>query len=97
MARIDRSSAFQADVDEIWLCIARRHNVAADRVLAGIDAIVRLAADFPKIGTPVPHLGIGLRRLTSGPFLIFYRVDGDTLNLLPVLDGRRRITPLQFH
>ena len=96
MTSLVRSAQFDIDLYDIWHQIARRHRPTADSVIEKIEEVIELAVAFPGMGTPVPHLGIGLRRLTSGPFLIFYRVDGDTLNLLRVLDGRRRITSGQF-
>ncbi len=40
-----------------------------------------------------PELGAGRRVLNHHPYLIFYRVDGNTAFILRVLHGARRITP----
>ena len=96
MTNLVRSAQFDADLYDIWQQIARRHVPTADRVTEEIEAVIELATGFPGMGTPVPHLAPNLRRLRSGPYLIYYRLEANELWLIRVLNGRRKITSSQF-
>ncbi|MFM9941808.1 MAG: type II toxin-antitoxin system RelE/ParE family toxin [Hyphomicrobiaceae bacterium] len=96
VARLVKSPQFDADVEAIWLSIAERHVATADRVIERIEAVIERASHYPLMGTPVPHLAPNLRRLRSGPYLIYCRYTGGELQLVRALHGRRQITPEQF-
>ena len=47
---------------------------------------------FPRSGAPRPRLGRGVRLAVVRPYLIFYRANDVEVQIVRVVDGRRRIT-----
>lgn len=67
------------------LVVAERYDHDIRRQITGLS-------EFPEMGTPRPGLGKRVRMLVERPYLIFYTFDGETAEVLRILDGRRRIT-----
>ena len=42
------------------------------------------------------ELGVGRRAVLIGPYIAFYRIDGDTVLILRILHNARNITPKLF-
>ncbi len=63
---------------------------AAEAVRNRIEGVIAGLAQFPLQGTPTDDPDI--RRLVASPFpyLIYYRVKGDTVIILHIRHGRRR-------
>lgn len=96
MTRIFKSPYYQGDIESIWSFIAQTSPDAADRVIEGIEETLGVLADFPKIGTPCPHLAPNLRRCQWRDFLIYYRCASSDVEIVRVLHGRRKIEQQQF-
>ena len=64
--------------------------VADDRVRA-IGEVCRMLEEHPLAGRARDELGLGLRSALASPYVLFYRVDGDAIQLVRILDGRRDI------
>jgi len=83
------------DLVEIWLTIAQNDPGVADRILAELEAKCSLLRRHPYLGRRRNELLPGLRSFPRRPFVIFYRVpDTSTVEIIPVLDGRRDLPPL---
>jgi toxin ParE1/3/4 len=93
---IIKSPQYEADLAVIWGHIAVDSEVAADRVIAAIEDTIELLQSFPGIGAPCPHLAPGLRRTMWRRYLIYYRVRGQSVELVRVLHGSRDITERMF-
>ena len=63
-----------------------------DRLIKRFD---RLTV-FPNRGRLRPEFGEGVRSLPAQPSVIFYRVVGDVVQILRVLDGRRDLQVVFF-
>lgn len=50
--------------------------------------------DQPFLGRPRPELADGLRSLTEGSYLIFYRVARNRIEIVRCVHGARRLRPL---
>ena len=64
---------------------------AADRVFDRIEARITLLKDFPESGVAKPDLAPDARMLVERPYLIFYRIRPDFVQVIRVLHGARDI------
>ena len=96
MTTIIKSPQYERDVTAIWDQIALHSPDAADRVVMAIETTIELLLQFPRIGTPCPHLAPGLRRMMWRDYLIYYRLRRDAVEVVRALHGRRDITPASF-
>jgi toxin ParE1/3/4 len=58
------------------------------------EATIERLVHFPESGAPRPALGPGIRIAVVSPYILIHRYvgDDDTLTLLRVMHGRRKIT-----
>lgn len=63
--------------------------VQADAYTDRIDAAIRALAENPTKAPVADHVGPGLRRLVSGSHAVFYRINGQTIELIRVLHASR--------
>jgi toxin ParE1/3/4 len=73
------------DVDEIWLYIARRDPDAATRLVERLMSSVARLADYPESGPARPEIGVGARSVTVGNYLVLYRVERESVDIVRVL------------
>jgi toxin ParE1/3/4 len=85
------SDKARSDLLEFYAYLAARNPSAARAAVTAINSKFSNIAQFPFIGRERSSLGTGLRSLVSGTQVIFYRVDGDQVVIVRVLDGRRDI------
>lgn len=87
---IKRQPLVAVDIEQIWLSIALDNFPAAERWLDQLhDAFDRLA-EFPELGPARPEFSEGLRSWPlGGAYVIFYRVEPDTIDIVRVLHGAR--------
>ena len=78
------------DLVEIADYVHERSPRAAERVCARIEGLISGLATFPHQGSPTDEPGIRRLVTTPFPYLIFYRVKGDTAVILQIRHGRRR-------
>ena len=62
-----------------------------------IRAFYRLLLDHPEIGAPRPLLGRNIRIGVVRPYLIIYRSAGDTITVLRIVHGRRKLAGAMLH
>ena len=84
-----RSSRARADILDIWSYIAERNPAAADRVLDAIERIFGAIAAHPLIGRARPELAEGIRSFVVMSWVVFYRVENDFVDIIPVVHGAR--------
>lgn len=99
-ARVSWHRAAVRDLAETYGHIGADSPLAAERFVDAVEAAVRLLLENPRAGR-LRMLGVGrtegirswaLRELPS--YLVFYRVDGDTLGVLRLLHGARDLPSL---
>ena len=71
----------------IWDFISRENPSAAERVLARIGERIDSLSRFPERGKPMTHIATGARCLIESRYLIFYRILGDTVEVVRVVHG----------
>jgi toxin ParE1/3/4 len=89
------SSDADSDLLEIWGYLARyASQVVADRTTRGIrrscDRLIRL----PLLGRPRGGVLPGIRSLLVNPYVVFYRLHNNEVEIVRVLHGRRDIDTL---
>ena len=75
--KLSYARSAQADLDEIWDYLESRNPVAALRLLAEINGMFELIANFPKIGRERPELEGVPRVFPVRRYLIVYDVVED--------------------
>ena len=97
MLRIRFTNSAEADLLELWLNIAEENLVAADESLDLIQATVSLLGTQSEMGRTRPELADGLRSFpTRTPYIIFYVLDEDELQVVRVLHHARDIDAEYF-
>jgi toxin ParE1/3/4 len=92
--RIRLAPQARADLDAIWLYIARESNSSdtATRIVASITDKFGLLARFPFVGKSLaPDLRPNVRTLPVQRYLIFYSVRSEELRILRVIHASRDV------
>lgn len=89
--KIIRSKRAEDDLLDLWLRIAERDVDAAERLFDRVAAAERRLIDYPELGKRREELGPRVRVLALGIDLLLYRYSEETVRILRVVDGRRRI------
>ena len=81
--------AARIDLAEIWLGSAERWGMdQADAYIRAIESRLQHACDFPE-SYPLYEGSRGpFRKATSGSHVMFYRVDGDVIDVVRILHSR---------
>ncbi|MBW2400317.1 MAG: type II toxin-antitoxin system RelE/ParE family toxin, partial [Deltaproteobacteria bacterium] len=86
------------DLEEIVAVIALDSPINAERVLERIASRASTLESTPERGRVVPelaHLGMRTQReLVVKPYRLIYRMEGDTVTVLALFDGRRDLEDL---
>jgi toxin ParE1/3/4 len=90
MGRYFLSSFAEADTLSIWKYIAQDNMNAADRMIDRLTAAFERIAMYPETGERYEHPKGELRIVTESPYLIFYKIAGDEIDIVRVLHGARR-------
>ena len=72
---------------------------SAMNTIEKIMSRVRMLADFPEMGAPLSgiiHLEVPYRFLVCGNYNVFYKVDGEDVQVIRVLYGRRNFMQILF-
>ena len=89
MPQVFFTRAARDDLIDIWTHIAADDPAAADRVLDQLDEAASHLADNPQMGPARDDIRPGLRYLVSGSYLLLYRIDGDGIEIVRAVHGRR--------
>ena len=79
----------QNDLRELWLKVASENESAADRAIDRIEKSCEHLLEFPHSGRACPDIRAGARMLVVRPWLLPYLIEGQTIHVLRVVDGRR--------
>ena len=91
MMRVTFTEAADADLDDVWLYVARDSITAADRLTDRLIEVAKPLRDFPDMGGARDELSPGLRAVRVGPYLMFYRRRVDGVTIERILHGSRDI------
>jgi toxin ParE1/3/4 len=90
MGRYFLSSRADADMLMVWEYIAQDSINTADRMIDQFTEAFERIAQFPESGERYEYPKGELRRVVVSPYLIFYRVTGDEVQVLRVLHSARK-------
>jgi len=80
------------DMIEIGDYISRNNPTAAKKIILKLDTGMSRLLEVPFLGPAADaHLPAGLRKLSIPPYIIFYRVLSEYLQVVRVLHGSREI------
>jgi toxin ParE1/3/4 len=89
MADVLRSPRAEADLDAILVYPQRTNPAAAERYATDFYDKGQALARFPEMGRLRPEIATNLRSTLVWPYIIFYRVEGDVVQIIRILHGRR--------
>ncbi|MFI4981391.1 MAG: type II toxin-antitoxin system RelE/ParE family toxin [Nevskiales bacterium] len=86
----------ERDLDDIAYAIARASGslAIAERLIDSIAARFHLLAEHPRVGRARDDLFAGARSFPVGNYIIVYGIDGEDVQILRIIHGRRNITAL---
>lgn len=81
------------DLDDVWSYVAQQSGSIdiADRLLNQIEESILRVGRLPGIGRPRPELGTGLRSVSVGSYLLFYRQRNGKAEIVRVVHGNRNL------
>jgi toxin ParE1/3/4 len=72
----------------------------AQRIYSKINSRIKKLKDMPGMGKPVQILkDIGIndyRQIIQDHWIIYYKVEGQTVNIISVIDGRRNLEEILY-
>src|SRR5947209_16296030 len=80
----------QADLDDIYTYVSNNNPFAAERIKRQIKIDAALLGDLPFISRKSDYPDIRVRKVRHYPYLIFYSVEADEVQILHVCHGARR-------
>jgi toxin ParE1/3/4 len=86
----------EADLYHVWYFIAIENSSPdnTERLINKLDAIFRLIAKNPKIGTDKSEYLKGIRQYVFENYLVFYQFDDGVIEIVRVIQGNRNIPDL---
>jgi toxin ParE1/3/4 len=83
------------DLIQIWGYLSREVSErVADRQLREIDTACAMRKAWPYSGRRRDELLAGMRSVLVHPYVMFYRIQGDAIEVVRVLHGRRDIASI---
>jgi toxin ParE1/3/4 len=80
----------KADLDEIWLYVARKASLKmADRLVDSITDSFPILANVPELGRKRPEIGQGVRCFAVRRYLVYYRDSRDGIVISRVIHRMR--------
>ena len=89
MTTVRRSPQAEVDLETILNGLNRKDPAVAERYAVEFERKGHTLAQFPEIGRSRPEIAENLRSTLLQPYVIFYRLDGDVVQILRILDGRQ--------
>ena len=96
MGRVRFSLRARVDLLDLWSHVAERDPSQADDILDRIEAGCRILQDHPRFGRARPDVGEGARMLVIGRWLALYRIMGNDVQIVRVVDGARDLKQLEW-
>jgi toxin ParE1/3/4 len=95
VARVIRAKPVSRDLDRIFSDVCGNNGVeVASAQLNRIESVFHRLGAFPGLGRDWSDLRPGLRTLSEKPWQVLYRLNGEDVVILRVLDGRMNIAAI---
>jgi toxin ParE1/3/4 len=92
MLPVLRTGRAEADLEEILQYLSEYSTGAAEKLARNIDQRCRVLSANPLMGRAREELGSGIRSLVVDKYLLFYRIRDDSIRILRILYGSRKVT-----
>jgi toxin ParE1/3/4 len=89
MATVRRSPQAETDLETILEDLQQKNPAAAERYANEFYDKGKALAQFPEIGRNRPEIGPNLRSTLVRPYVIFYRIEGEEVQILRILHGKQ--------
>jgi toxin ParE1/3/4 len=89
MATVRRSPQAETDLETILEDLQQRTPAVAERYANEFYDKGKALAQFPEIGRSRPEIAPHLRSTLVKPYVIFYRIHDDEVQILRILHGRQ--------
>ena len=96
MGRIRFTRRARVDLLDLWSHVAERDPSQADGIIDRIEAGCGVLQDHPRFGRARPDLGEGARMLVIERWLALYRIMGNDVQIVRVVDGARDLKRLEW-
>jgi toxin ParE1/3/4 len=94
MSQLLVTESAQADLDQIWLFIARDDPGAATQFLNHLINRCRSYANQPLLGERRPEIGSDVRSFSVGRYVVFYLPLAEGIQVARVIHGARDVREL---
>lgn len=94
MATVRHTPQAEADLEDILRALNQNYPATAERYAAEFERKGQMLAQFPEIGRSRPELAPNLRSLLVRPYILFYRIQGDEVQILRILHGKRDLASI---
>jgi toxin ParE1/3/4 len=94
MNRFKLSAQAAQDIEDIWNYIAQESLETADTILDNIQERFPILAKFPLMGREREDIAPHIRSFPVGKYVIFYRINPGSIEVLRVIYGARDIQSL---
>ena len=81
----------EKDLEDLWVYLAERNDIAGDRQVAKLLDRFPMLAQFPTMGVSRDRLLEGLRSFPVKPYIIFYILIPDGIEILRIIHQSRDI------
>lgn len=85
MNRYRLTEQAELDLEDLWVYVAQRDEIAADRQVAQLFDRFPMLAQFPNMGRQRDDLFPGLRSFPVKPYVVFYMVHPNYIEIVRVL------------
>jgi toxin ParE1/3/4 len=85
------STEAERDLEDLWVYLAERNDLAANRQVAKLLDRFPMLAQFPTMGISRDQLLLGLRSFPVKPYIIFYVLIPGGIEILRVIHQSRDI------
>jgi toxin ParE1/3/4 len=89
MAEIRRTPQAETDLETILEDLQQKNSAMAERYATAFHDKGQMLAQFPEIGRARPEIAPKLRSTLVRPYVIFYRLEGDAVQIIRILHGKR--------
>lgn len=92
---VNLSPEADEDLLEIWGYLAQEASArVADRQLREIDEACAMLKAWPYSGRKRDELIAGMRSVPVHPYILFYRIEAEAIEIIRILHGRRDIVSI---
>jgi len=96
MGKVRYTRRAREDLLEIWEWIASDRPEIADRVYETIQKRCYSLRKHSQLGRPRPEIGEGARSLVVKRWIALYRIVGDDVQIVRIVDGTRDLSKLEW-